>query len=158
VDRYGRLVYSIPRRYGLSEADASDVMQTVFVTAFRKLETLKDHERLSAWLITTAHRESWRVGKRSSRDSQLDESITDLGSPDDEQLGAWERQHVVRQALEQLGGRCQELLSALFLEPAEASYDEIARRLDMKIGSIGPTRARCFKKLEAILAELGFEP
>ena len=155
VERYGRLVYSVPRRYGLSEADASDVMQNVFVTAFRRLETLEDHTRLSAWLITTAHRESWRVGKKSGRAQHLDEAITDLGSPSDDQVESWDRQHLVRVGLERLGGRCQELLTALFLEPAEASYEELARRLDMKVGSIGPTRARCFKKLESILAELG---
>ena len=30
VDRYGRLVYSIPRRYGFSDADADDIFQTVY--------------------------------------------------------------------------------------------------------------------------------
>lgn len=155
VDRYGRLVYSIPRRYGLSESDASDVMQNVFVTAFRKLQTLKDHERLSSWLITTAHRESWRVGKRSDRERQLDRAIPDVSEPSPAQVIDWERQHVVRAALERLGGRCQDLLTALFLEPSESSYEAIAERLDMKVGSIGPTRARCFKKLESILEEMG---
>jgi hypothetical protein len=56
-----------------------------------------------------------------------------------------------------LGGRCQELLSTLFLEPGEPSYEAIAERLDMTLGSIGPTRARCFKKLEKILVELGLD-
>jgi RNA polymerase sigma factor (sigma-70 family) len=157
VDRYGRLVYSVPRRYGLSEADAADVMQNVFVTAFRKLEMLKDHDRLSSWLITTSHRESWRVGKRSSQADHLDEHVTDLGTPGDERIDAWERQHLVRAGLARLDARCRDLLTALFLEPSESSYEQIARRLEMRIGSIGPTRARCFKKLEAILADLGFE-
>ena len=41
VRRYSRLIYSIPRRYGFSEADADDVFQNVLETAFRKLETLE---------------------------------------------------------------------------------------------------------------------
>ncbi|MHC4989845.1 MAG: RNA polymerase sigma factor [Planctomycetota bacterium] len=157
VDQYSRLVYSIPRRYGLSESDAADVVQNVFVALFRSLDRLADHTRLSAWLITTAHRESWRVGKRSDTGRELDAIIADVNAPSDEQLATWERQHLVRQGLERLGGSCRELLTALFLEPGEVSYELIAERLGMRVGSIGPTRARCFKKLAKILDGLGFD-
>ncbi|HYN88697.1 MAG TPA: sigma factor, partial [Ardenticatenaceae bacterium] len=50
VDRYGRLVYSIPQRYGLSATDADDVFQNVFTIVLRRLESLRDQTRLSAWL------------------------------------------------------------------------------------------------------------
>ena len=156
VDQYGRLVYSIPRRYGLSEADADDVFAGVWASVYRKLETLRDDTRLSAWLITTAHRESWRVGKKRGIYQQLDGMIPDVSEPSSEQMETWERQHLVRQALKQLGGRCEELLTAMFLEPAEPNYQAIAQRLSMPIGSIGPTRTRCFRKMQAILASLGF--
>ena len=36
--------------------------------------------------------------------------------------------------------------------------EAIASQLDMPVGSIGPTRARCFKKLEKILLDMGYEP
>lgn len=157
VERYGRLVYSIPRRYGLSDEDANDVFQNVFLSTYRSLERLKDQTRLSAWLITTAHRESWRVGKRSDKYPQLDEQIADVAAPGDDVLEDWERQHIVRQGLAILGGRCQQLLEAMFLDSAEPSYEAIALSLGMKIGSIGPTRARCFKKLQGILADLGLD-
>ncbi|MHC4949076.1 MAG: RNA polymerase sigma factor [Planctomycetota bacterium] len=156
VDQYGRLVYSIAHRYGLEEGDADDVFQAVFLVLFRRLETLKDQTRLSAWLITTTHRECWRIGRRSEVPG-LEETITDLGEPSEEQSERWERQHLVRLGLERLGGRCQELLQALFLEGAETGYESIAARLGMPVGSIGPTRARCFAKLERILSELGVE-
>ena len=58
VDRFKRLVYSIPRRYGFSDADADDVFQNVFIILYRKLDTVRDHERLAGWLIRTTHRES----------------------------------------------------------------------------------------------------
>jgi RNA polymerase sigma factor (sigma-70 family) len=158
VDQYGRLVYSIPRRYGLSDADADEVFAGVWATAFRKLDDLRDDTRLSAWLITTTHRECWRIGKKRGTYKQLDATIADVSGPSTEQAQTWERQHQVRTALQQLGGRCEELLTALFLERggAEANYESIARRLDMPVGSIGPTRARCFKKLQTILEEMGF--
>ena len=37
VDRYARLVYSIPRRYRLCEADSDDVFQAVFTQLFQQL-------------------------------------------------------------------------------------------------------------------------
>jgi DNA-directed RNA polymerase specialized sigma24 family protein len=60
-------------------------------------------------------------------------------------------------ALKHLEARCRELLMALFLESATPSYEELSKRLDIPVGSIGPTRARCFKKLEDKLVEIGFD-
>jgi RNA polymerase sigma factor (sigma-70 family) len=157
VDQYGRLVYSIPRRYGLSDADADEVFAGVWATVFRKLDDLRDDTRLSAWLITTTHRECWRVSRKRSTYKELDAHFADVSEPSPDKAEAWERQHQVRRALQTLGGRCEELLTALFLERggAETRYDVIAERLGMPVGSIGPTRARCFKKLQAILEEMG---
>jgi hypothetical protein len=59
--------------------------------------------------------------------------------------------------MRRLDERCRTLLTALFLDPATPGYESIAARLGMPIGSIGPTRARCFRKLDAILRELGFD-
>lgn len=154
VDRYGRLVYSIPRRYGFCEADADDVFQDVFAILFRKLDSVRQRDRLSAWLIRTTHRECYRVGKQSGRYAQLDQTIEDVGSPPHERTEAWERQQVVRQALRELGGPCEALLTALFLAGQRPNYRQIAEQLGIKVGSIGPTRSRCFEKLEKILGDL----
>jgi RNA polymerase sigma factor (sigma-70 family) len=150
-------VYSIPKRYGLDDADADDVFQSVFTILYRKLDSLKDKTRLSAWLITTTHRECWRIGKKGNAAATLNEQIVNVGSPTDSQLESWEQQHLVREAVQRLGGQCRDLLTALFLDSSEPSYDQIAERLNIKVGSIGPTRARCFKKLERLLVEMGFE-
>lgn len=155
VDRFGRLVYSIPRRYGLSDADADDVFQTAFAILYERLGQLRDPNRLSAWLIRTTHRECYRVGKRSGGYVDLDRVIENVAEPSDDLLETWETRHLVRQALRRLGGRCEGLLTALFLAPGQPRYDTIAEQLGMKIGSIGPTRARCFEKLEKILIDMG---
>ncbi len=157
VDRYSRLVYSIPRRYGLSEADAEDVTQTVFLSLYNHLHSLRDQRRLASWLITTAHRETWRVGRKRGKYPTLDEQIHDVAAPEDEQIEAWERQQLLHEGLKILGGSCERLLRVLFLEKQELSYEQVAERLGMRVGSIGPTRARCFKKLAEILRKLGLD-
>jgi RNA polymerase sigma factor (sigma-70 family) len=159
VDRYGRLVYSIPRRYRMSDADSEDIVQHVFTLLFRNLRRIEDPDRLSSWLITTTQRECWRQMRRDPATMELlPHSVESDGRLPEQEIHILEQQHLVRRALEQLGGRCEELLTALFLATTQQSYEEIACKLNIPVGSIGPTRARCFSKLETILIELGFDP
>ncbi len=155
IERYGRLVYSIPRKLGFGPTEADDVFQTVFGIVFRRLQALRDDTRLSAWLIRTTYRECWRMKRGRGADRALDDSYSAEGVPAEEVVLREERQQIVRQALTQIDARCRELLSALFLEAEPGSYDAISARLGMPVGSIGPTRARCFKKLEDVLRVLG---
>lgn len=157
VDRYGRLVYSIPRRMGMSPADADDVFQDVFATLLRYLGSLRDQSLLAAWLITTTRRECWRRGRSAMRHVELTDTLVDEAAAPFEDIERWEREQSVRQAMRSLDERCRDLLTALFLELETPSYERIAERLGIAVGSIGPTRARCFRKLDAILRELGLE-
>jgi RNA polymerase sigma factor (sigma-70 family) len=119
---------------------------------------LRNQKLLAAWLITITWRESRRTIKRTPVQEELDENLEDDQSPPLDQVQRWEQQHIVRQALRQLESPGRELLTSLFLETPTPSYREIAERLQMPVGSIGPTRARYFKKLEAILLSMGFDP
>ncbi len=157
VNRYARLIYSIPRRYGLSPTDADDVLQNVFTIVFCRLGSLRDKERLSAWLITIAHRESMRVSKQTIYDAELDDSTDDGNDPPLECVERWERLNLIHRALDRMGSPCRDLLVALFFESDSADYQRVAERFGMPVGAVGPTRARCFKKLEAILLALGFD-
>ena len=162
ITRYQRLIYSIPMKARFSPDDAADVFQSVCLKFFEKLSTLRDYERLSSWLITTTTREVWRMSARHRREgvatTPSDEEGQDLlaGLADsaplaDEQRHAFERQEAVRQGVESLPDRCRSLLGMLFYEKEQPSYAEIARRLNMPVPSVGPTRARCLEKLKKIL-------
>lgn len=156
VERYRKLVYSIPVQLGLCEADADDVFQSVFLTLHRFLKTLRDRTRLSAWLITTTRRECYRLIKRRRRDGAFPLEVFETeGESVDQQTERWERQQMVRRALEQLSERDQQLVTMLFLEQGPPNYEAIAERMGMRIGSIGPTRARVLAKLQRILSEMG---
>jgi len=54
----------------------------------------------------------------------------------------------VRAAVRRLNGRKQLVLDALLCTP-DASYDDLAQRLQMPIGSIGPTRERGLERLRS---------
>ncbi len=157
VERYARLVYSIPCRRGFSPADTDDVFQNVFTIVYRRLDSLRNQTVLAAWLIRITHHECQRLRSSIPNYTELPESLPDSATPPDDEIEILECQHLVRTALNQLEPRCRELLMALFLESAAPSYEELSARLNIPVGSIGPTRARCFKKLEDKLVEMGFD-
>ncbi len=157
IQRYRRLVYSIPHQRGFTEIDAEEVFQNVFIIVFRRLANLRDVKALPAWLISITQHECDHFSKRSRYYLDLDESIEDPSVALSDQVQLQERQQQVRQAIGQLESPCRDLLTALFLEASPPSYEELAARFGIPVGSIGPTRARCFKKLEAIMIKMGIE-
>lgn len=162
LNRYNRLIYSIPIRAGMSRADAAEVFQAVSIRLIRRLSTLRDQGKLAKWLITTTTRECWRLSRRHRRDRasvvnndsddayDLNEIAAALPLPDERQLEL-EQQQIVRAAVARLNDRCRELITLLFLRPDEPSYQEVARAMGMPESSIGPTRARCLEKLRKML-------
>jgi RNA polymerase sigma factor (sigma-70 family) len=161
VERYSRLIYSIALKSGLDEDDSADVVQNVFTIVLRRLETLQQTERFSAWLITTSHRESWRVSRlRRAVPVPLSDDVPEPPDPapdaDTETLVTdWEQAALVHQALDRLGERCRRLIDALFLQDERASYESISETFGIALGSIGPIRARCLKQLRRHLDEMG---
>jgi RNA polymerase sigma factor (sigma-70 family) len=162
VRRYQRLIYAVPQRAGLDPDAAAEVFQEVFTTLVQKLDQIEQPERLHAWLVTTARRKTWRMISRqrtlrqriTDEESEVDNEITTL--PDnaplpDESLAKLEEQHQVRTALAALDDRCKKLLTLLYYETEPLSYAAIAAELGTTEGSIGPTRARCLKKLLTLL-------
>jgi RNA polymerase sigma factor (sigma-70 family) len=154
LNKYERLVYSIPLRYGLSRDDA-------FTILIQSLDSLAEDSRLGPWLVTVARRHTWRLLERNRRESasehlesaDLAESAVLLGKSDADSIEHWELSQWLDAALSKLGDRCRELLLALYFQPERSSYAEVAADLDMPIGSIGPSRARCLKSLRQALGE-----
>jgi RNA polymerase sigma factor (sigma-70 family) len=148
-------------RYGLAEQDANDIFQNVSLLLWENLGRVRDRARLGAWLIITTRRECWRMIRQRRQnvilpeDKALDENLL-TGPHAEEEFLAVERQVQVRAAIEQLGQPCRELLTLLFYVNPRPAYSEIAQRLTVSEGSIGPTRARCLEKLMKILEEIGF--
>ena len=185
VQHYARLVHSIPVSYGLTAVEVDDVGQEVFLALAQGLAQLDDPQSLPAWLMTTARRCSWRTLQRRKRETTLAEGdlaltefsvggsgwggqsaaaapmvIQPLSRPLPsmaELLQGWEQQELLAAGLARMGERCRTLLTLIFLDPTEPSYDEISSRLDMPKGSIGPTRNRCLQQLRTILEGLGLQ-
>ena len=164
VERYQRLVYAVVRRAGHDEHTAADVFQTVFSRLIEHLPRLSQPERLQAWIVTTAKREALRMRERGQRQVSLtpedDEApsladhLTDDSPLAEDALSDLQQLDLLRRGLERLDERCRQLLTLVFRDEDEhLPYDEVAKRLGLPTGSIGPTRSRCLDKLRKLVAE-----
>ena len=150
VNRFGRLVVDISRRHRLSDADVHDVSQTVWLRLVEHLTDLRDPNALPGWLATTTRHHCLLLLRTRSKHRTVDlpeaDHLVDDEDALDEALLRAERGAMLRAAFGELPPRCRELLGMLVADDP-VPYTEISRRLGMKIGSIGPTRARCLEKL-----------
>jgi RNA polymerase sigma factor (sigma-70 family) len=163
IQKYKRLIYSIPFKYGASADDSADIFQAVCFEMFSELANLRKVESLRSWIITvTVHKAfHWKKQQRP-QDVEIDGMESDVNEPVQpgdaipEVLADLEQQQIVREAIGKLPKRCGELVKLLFYEHPPLAYTEVASRLGLATGSIGFIRGRCLTKLQKILVELGF--
>lgn len=156
VSRYEGVIFAIPRRYGLTDEDAAEVFQNVCLALYRGLPRLRLAAGLTRWVLVTTRRQARDLARRRRREVPDPDGSAALARPDDAPLAdsvleEMETRIAVRAALGQLTGRCREMIEWLYLAPDTPSYKEIARRLEIPEGTVGPTRARCLERLRALL-------
>ncbi|SDL61463.1 RNA polymerase sigma factor, sigma-70 family [Lentzea albidocapillata subsp. violacea] len=154
VDRYSRLVWSVPRSFRLSQTDAADVYQCTWLCLAEHLTRLREPDYLATWLVRTATRQSIAVLRTRGREVSYDlwEPVSVLPSPDEVAI-THDRQRRLWSALMTLNERCQRLLRIAAHSP-ELSYAQVADALGIKLGSVGSTRSRCLADLRRKLEDL----
>jgi RNA polymerase sigma factor (sigma-70 family) len=145
LDRYDRLVRSVAASFRLQAADVHDVAQTTWLRLLQNLHTIRDPERLAGWLAVTATRESLAILRRASRHTQVSEEPPDPATDTEASVAASDTARALWETVAEL-------------PPRQDSYNEVATRCAMPIGSIGPTRARALSRLRSRLAERGLGP
>lgn len=152
VERYTPLLLSVLRRYRMTADDLRDVSQTVWLRLIENLAQLREPRALPSWIITTARNESLRVLKAGARTRPFSsvfegEAPVPAGVDElDQDLLLAERRAALLEAFAELGDRERELLTLLVTDPP-VPYAEIGERMNMPVGSIGPTRSRILTKL-----------
>jgi RNA polymerase sigma factor (sigma-70 family) len=159
VARFGVMIAATGRRYRLTPADVAELQQTTWLRLVENIHRVEQPDRVGGWLATTARRESLQLLRRASKyhtgADLILANIPDhhLPEPDTRPI-AEEREAVLRAAWEQLKPRCQELLSRLVTDDP-IGYKDISSLMQMPVGSIGPTRARCLEHLRRLVEDEG---
>ena len=126
VERFVR--YRLP-----SQTDADDVLQEVYLSAYRNFSGLKNKEAFKPWMISIARNKCNDYFR--ARAAQMELSIEELSQ---QELSAGRLGisvvHTVRETLERLGDKDKQILYLYFWK--ELPQTEIAKLLDIPVGTV----------------------
>jgi RNA polymerase sigma-70 factor (ECF subfamily) len=160
VERYGRRINGWCRQWGLQDADAQDVTQTVLLKLLRAVQTFRydPAQKFRAWLKTVTHH-AWQDLVRGRRragagdDPAAGDPLQTHAARDDltARLEAAYEQELLDQALARVRPRVQpQTWDAFRLTAFDGlSGAEAAARLGMPVTSVYKAKSNVQKLLEA---------
>jgi RNA polymerase sigma factor (sigma-70 family) len=155
VNEFSTLLWSIARSFRLDARDASDVVQITWLRLVENLNRIEEPDALPAWLVVTVRRECMQLIRRANRQQltrhvEALDDMPDPAPPVDHALLTDERDAALWRKVAELGETCFRVLRVLMATPPP-SYKDAALALDMPVGSLGPTRQRCLRRLRELL-------
>jgi len=165
VERYGRRIKGWCQQWGLQEADAQDVAQTVLLRLLRAMHSFRydPQQSFRGWLKTVTHHawQDWVRGQRQiarGGESQPDDPLQSIAARDD--LAVWMEgtyeQELMDEAFVRVRPRVQpQTWQAFCLTTYEGlSGAEAAARLGMPVTSVYKAKSNIRKLLEAEVRQL----
>lgn len=160
AQRYeGKLMRYIRRISGVSQEDAEDILQEIFIKVYRNLRSFDQSLKFSSWIYRIAHNQvisNWR--KTKSRPQVLkfetDEDFLKFIASDVDLAHDTERKfeaEEVRKLLEEMDEKYKEVLVLKFLEGKD--YKEISDILQKPLGTVATLINRAKKQFRKIVLE-----
>ena len=120
-------------KYRMPPEDADDVLQEIYITAYQKFETLKNHDSFKAWILSIAKSKcnDYFRAKAKRMEIPLDDLIERSFTYGKNGRTA---ASVVRDTLETLGDKDKQMLYLYFWK--ELPQAEIAKKLDIPLGTV----------------------
>jgi len=149
VDQHYESVFRFAYRLSGTSHEAEDISQQAFLDAQRKLDTLRDPDKVRAWLFMIVR----NLYRRQIRDrvTHGEVALEVLVEPVDQKRGSEERveqsldSESLQQVLNELPEEFRSVLLLFYFR--ELSYLEIAEQLDIPIGTVMSRLSRGKKQL-----------
>ena len=127
-------IFGLCYRYAGNRDDAEDLVQEVFLKAYRGLDRFRGEASVSTWLYRIAVNTclNW-LAARKGRTEPLPEVLVDPGPSPPERLGRSERAEAVRRAVLRLPDRQRMTLVLRVYE--ELSHKEVAEIMGCPVGT-----------------------
>ena len=159
----GRFIFQLAADF--TREDVEEICQETFLSVITHLDSFDGRSQFQTWLFRIAankardYRERQRAAKRgggqvplslNAEDPETGLSIDPPSSapgPDGILLGA-ERMSLLRDALDQLGDPCREVLELRYF--GDLTYEEIGAALNMNLKTVSSRLSKCLDRLEAL--------
>ena len=156
TQKYQKPLYFHVRKMIRNPDFAEDLVQDIFLKAFKSLKNYKNDYALSTWLyrIATNHTidylrkiklETLSIHADDSDDTHATIQLADEDSFTDEPMIRLERKNKVHEAIDQLPEKYREVILKRHIE--EKSYQEIAEEMDIPLGTV---KAHIFRARELL--------
>jgi len=156
VDRYEKKIKHYGKKFLNKEMDIEDVVQEVFLKAYRNIQGFDVKRKFSSWLYRIAHNEFVNKLKKSKREPlhffDFDIIFPHLLKPEKQEY----KEQIDRKVMEE----CLEKLSLKYREPIilyyfhNLSYKEIADVLEVPVSTVGIRLKRGKEKLKPFCKKL----
>lgn len=161
VERYQKLVYTLALRMVSNPADAEDVAQEAFLSAWKGLPRFRMDAKFSTWLYrltVNAATDLLRRRQKEQTHQSLEDEEQTIQVPDDapgpeEQAQAAERRAVLQRAIDSLTENHRKIL--LLREVNGLDYQEIGEVLELTPGTVKSRLARARRELREKLLSAG---
>lgn len=155
IERYqGKLFAYLYRLIGEKE-EAEDLLQDVFIKAYKNLRSYDTNRKFSSWIYRIAHNEAVNHIKRKSLKKFISlENVTsskdklESSSPEDNAETAWIRKETSKEVEEAVNRLPMKYRQVLFLRfYSDKSYEEISEILGKPVNTVGTLIKRAKGKL-----------
>ena len=157
VVAYRDQVFRLALRMCGSEADADEVAQEAFLSAWKALPNFRGESQFSTWLYQLTTHAAIDLMRREKRQIAAAD-ITEVNAADpapspQQQAEHSEQREIVRDAILQLAPEQREVVVLRFME--ELSYEEIGAVLKLPSGTVKSRLNRAKAQLKEILSKSG---
>lgn len=156
VKKYQEKLYWHIRRMVVNHEDANDVLQNVFIKAWRGLENFREDSQLYTWLYRIATNESLTYIEQQKRKGALsfDEMESGLSNKikADENFNANQLEWKLQLAIQQLPEKQRVVFNLRYFD--EMPYEEMSKVLDTSEGALKASYHHAAKKIEEIIKNM----
>jgi RNA polymerase sigma factor (sigma-70 family) len=162
IDLIAPVIFSICKKSKLSRDESFDIYGQVCLQLVNNIGSLRSPEKILSFVATITRRQIFTFYNKMQVFACLDDetvrSLPDDTKKDPEKIyESIRKREILMEAMLSLPERDYKLIKALFFEQSEPTYEEIARRLNMPVSSVGPIRAKALTKLYKILSRKRYE-
>ncbi len=163
VKKYSRSLHRYLSLRVKQSVDVDDLVQESFIKAFKSLSTYSTKYAFSTWLykIATNHAiDSFRRKRLptvpindpiGSDNGSMVSLIPDLGQEPDRALIAKQRRLIIKEAIQKLPPKYRRVI--ILRHEKELSYDEIAKKLNLPLGTVKAHIFRARRQLYRLLRD-----
>ncbi|MBR6240044.1 MAG: sigma-70 family RNA polymerase sigma factor [Lentisphaeria bacterium] len=176
IEMYSAKLYKVAYALLGSRQDAEEVVQDTFLRAYRALGAFRGESSLETWLHRIAlnlarNKYQWNhrrgAGLNVSLSQPADSDGGDSGQETEQDVPdrrmepdlALEHEEIGKNIMKALNGLPDNLRETMLLRHVnDMPYEQIARKLDCKVGTVKSRLSRGREMLRDTLASLGFNP